>query len=217
MDLSFSTLLMSFVAGFLSLASPCVLPVVPIIITGAPGDHKLRPVFIVGGLSVAFISMGVLMSIFGGLIGPSIIYLEKITGALVILFGVLMILDVNVFKKITIFNRLQGQGRKRGLVSGAVLGLTLGLVWIPCIGPMLSAVLAKVATEGQLSGGIILLSVYSVGFAIPMLLAAYASQWFRNSSGLLKKNPAVVRWVSGSILILFGLFILKEGVLGFAA
>ena len=168
---------MATLAGLTSIASPCVLPVVPIIITGTKEDHKLRPLLIVGGLSLSFITMGVITSIFGGAVSGIMPALEKAAGAAVIIFGLLMLLDINIFKKFTFFYKFQSNSQGRW--SGLVLGITLGLVWIPCVGPMLSGVLALVATQGKLLSGLILLSFYSLGFAIPMLLAGYASQSVR--------------------------------------
>ena len=93
------------------------------------------------------------------------------------------------------------------------MGLTLGLVWIPCVGPMLSGVLALVATEGKLSSGLILLAFYSLGFAIPMLLAGYASQTIRQRIKMVNRHPLAIRLVSGGLLIGFGIYILKAGMM----
>ncbi len=211
LDLSLTSLMMAVFAGFASIASPCVLPVVPIIVTGTEEDHKYRPLLIVAGLSFSFMLMGAITSIFGGAVAGAMPILEKVAGALVIGFGVLMLLDINLFKKLTLFNRVQTSSKGRW--SGLVLGLTLGLVWIPCVGPMLSGVLALVATEGKLSSGLILLAFYSLGFAIPMLLAGYASQSVRQKIRMVNSHPLAVRLVSGSLLIGFGIYILTTGML----
>jgi len=212
-DITFASIFMSMVAGFASIASPCVLPVVPIIVTGTNEDHKHRPLLIVLGLSMSFIAMGAITSIFGGAIAGIMPIVEKIAGVLVIAFGLFMLLGINLFKKITFFYRFQTQSKGRW--SGIILGLTLGLVWIPCVGPMLSGVLALVATQGKLSSGLILLSFYSLGFAIPMLVAGYASQSFRQKIRLVNSHPMAVRMVSGFLLIGFGTYILTSGMLGF--
>ncbi|MDH3391998.1 MAG: cytochrome c biogenesis CcdA family protein [Desulfobulbaceae bacterium] len=210
-ELTFTSLLMATVAGFASIASPCVLPVVPIIVTGTNEDHKLRPLLIVAGLSLSFITMGAITSIFGGAVAGIMPAVEKAAGIIVIAFGLFMLLGINLFKKLTFFSNIQfgSQGRW----SGLVLGLTLGLVWIPCVGPMLSGVLALVATQGKLSSGLILLAFYSLGFSIPMLLAGYASQSFRQKIGVVNQHPITVRLISGLLLIGFGYYILSSGML----
>jgi cytochrome c-type biogenesis protein len=211
LDLSLTSLAMALFAGFASIASPCVLPVVPIIVTGTEEDHKYRPLLIVAGLSVSFMAMGAITSIFGGAVAGFMPVLEKVAGAIVILFGVLMLLDINLFKRLTLFSRIQTSSRGRW--SGLIMGLTLGLVWIPCVGPMLSGVLALVATEGKLSTGLVLLASYSLGFAIPMLLAGYASQTVRQKIRMVNSHPLAIRLVSGGLLVGFGVYILTTGML----
>jgi cytochrome c-type biogenesis protein len=213
LDLSITTMVMTIFAGIASIASPCVLPVVPIIVTGTEADHKHRPLLIVLGLSLSFMTMGLLTSLFGGAIAGVMPLLEKAAGVLVIVFGLLMLFDINVFKKLTLFSNIQGSSRGRW--SGLVMGLTLGLVWIPCVGPMLAGVLTLVATDGRLSTGIILLACYSIGFAIPMLLLGYASQSVRQKIKQANAHPLIIRFVSSAILIVFGVFILTKGMLSF--
>ena len=211
MDLALSTVALSFGAGLASVASPCVLPVVPIIVTGTAEEHRSRPAMIVTGIAMSFIAMGVASSLFGGAIGPALPLLEKGVGALVLAFGLLLLADVNLFKRLTLFQRIRvGTG---GPWSGLLLGLSLGLVWIPCVGPMLSGVLATVATRGSVLTGVVLLAVYSLGFAVPMLAVGYGSQALRQRVRLVASHPIAVRWVSGLLLVAFGLVILRKGML----
>ncbi len=212
-DLSVASIFMTIVAGVASVASPCVLPVVPIIVTGSAEDHRLRPVLIVAGLTISFMAMGVLSSLFGGALSGIMPWLEKFAGVLILGFGVLLLFDVNPFKKITLFARIGG-GQSRGVWSGLLMGLTLGLVWIPCVGPILAGVLTLVATDGRLSTGLILLAFYSLGFAIPMLLLGYASQKVRNRIRQVNAHPLAVRFFSGGILMIFGALILSQGMMG---
>lgn len=211
LDLSLTSVLMAMLAGLASIASPCVLPVVPIIVTGTKEDHWSRPLLIVLGLSLSFMAMGALSSIFGGAVARYIPLLEKVAGIVVILFGALMLFDVNLFKKFTALSQIQT--KTGGRWSGLLMGLTLGLVWIPCVGPMLSGVLALVATDGKLSNGLILLACYSLGFAVPMLLAGYATQSARKNIRAINSHPLLIRLVSGVLLIGFGVYILTAGML----
>lgn len=213
MDLSLASLGLAFVAGLASILSPCVLPVVPIIVTGTDKDSAWRPVTIVLGLAAAFMAMGVATSLAGGAIASKMLYIEKAAGGLIVLFGLLMFLDVNIFKKMSFFQRFQSHGPGRGLLGGLLVGASLGLIWIPCVGPMLSGVLALVATDGRVVQGVILLAVYSLGFGIPMLVAAYASHWFRTRFRAVARFPTALRLFSGAVLVLFGLFILTRGLM----
>ncbi|MFH2131171.1 MAG: cytochrome c biogenesis CcdA family protein [bacterium] len=213
MDVSLTNVLLVMLAGITSVASPCVLPVIPIIVTGTVEEHRYRPLLIVLGLSFSFILMGVVSASFGSLITGKMLIIEKAAGVIIMLFGLLMFFNVNLFKHITIFNRLQS--RSSGPWSGLFLGVTLGVIWIPCIGPILSGVLALVASEGKVAQGTSLLVFYSLGFSIPILIAGYGSQIFRQRIAGLMIHQRLIRYVSGSILIIFGIYIFKQGLLGF--
>jgi cytochrome c-type biogenesis protein len=204
-----------FGAGLASVLSPCVLPVVPIIVTGSAQDHRLRPLMVVAGLALTFMAMGVLSSLFGAAIGSKMELVEKIAGALIILFGLLLLFNINLFKHLTVFSRLAGGSR--GNLGGFLLGLTLGVIWIPCVGPMLSSVLAIVATQGKVHVGLFLLLVYSLGFAVPMLLAGYASQFFRSRLKGIGKYPTLINIASGLLLVALGGFIVTKGMIGFGS
>lgn len=213
MELSLANLFLSFIAGITSVVNPCVLPVLPIIMTGTHEDHRWRPVLIVLGLSITFIVMGVISSLFGGLLGGIMLRVERVVGVIVVLMGILMMVNINPFSGITVFHRLQVSSGGRW--SGLLLGLSLGIIWIPCIGPILSGVLAMVAVEGKVLSGVVLLSVYSLGFSIPMLIAGYGLQFFRQKTSIARGHPRIVRFVSGMILVLFGLYIIRSGLIGF--
>jgi hypothetical protein len=95
LELGPSTLALTFGAGLASVASPCVLPVVPIIVTGTADDHRWRPALVVAGIAASFVAMGVVTSLFGALIGPALPRLEKAVGVLVVVSGLLLLADVN--------------------------------------------------------------------------------------------------------------------------
>ena len=211
MDVGLSSLALTFGAGLASVASPCVLPVIPLILTGTAEDHRSRPALIVAGIAASFVAMGVVTSLFGSVIGPVMPVLEKAFGAMVVGFGLLLLVDVNPFKRITWGQRIQAGGRGRW--SGLLLGLSLGIVWIPCVGPMLSSVLALVASKGSMTTGVVLLLVYSLGFAVPMLAVGYGSQALRQRIRLVASHPVAVRWASGMLLVAFGGVILSRGML----
>jgi len=211
MDLGPSTLALTFGAGLASVASPCVLPVIPLVLTGTADEHRARPALVVVGIAASFVAMGVAMSLFGAAIGPALPALEKVVGALIVLFGLLLLGDVNLFKRLTWLQRIEARGPGRW--SGLLLGASLGLVWIPCVGPMLSSVLATVAADGRLAAGVILLLVYSIGFAVPMLAVGYGSQALRQRVRAVAAHPVAVRWASGLLLVGFGAVILRKGML----
>ncbi len=211
MEIGLTAIALSFGAGLASVASPCVLPVVPILVSGTADEHRSRPALIVAGIASSFVAMGIVTSLFGRAIAPALPVMEKVAGALVVVFGVLLIAGVNVFKRLSWLQRFQTTSRGRW--SGLLLGSSLGLVWIPCVGPMLSSVLALVAAQGKLLTGAALLGVYSLGFAVPMLAVGYGSQALRKRVRAVAAHPAAIRWASGLILVAFGALILRKGML----
>jgi cytochrome c-type biogenesis protein len=178
---------------------------------GQPGEHRLRPVAIVAGLMSTFVLMGALTSLFGSVVGPLLVRLEKPVAVLIGVIGVLVLFDVNPFKRLRVGVSTQ---RRKGLFSGALLGASLGLVWIPCVGPFLSAILGMVAARAQLGEGIALLVFYSLGFGFPMLVAGYAAQAFREKTSFLKSHPLAVRVASGALLVGLSAWILTQGLFG---
>lgn len=214
MDMSIINIGLTFGAGILSVFSPCILPIIPVIVAGSEKDSKFRPAVLVAGLALTFVVMGIVTAAFSSLIMGKIYYLEKGVGVIIVLFGLAMFFNINPFKTLTIFNRLSGI-RGKGLLSGFILGATLGLIWIPCIGPILSGILAMVAAQRSVSSGIALLSVYSIGFSIPIIIAAYFSHFFRTRLGFFREHPLIIRFASGTILLLLGTYIFFKGMVGF--
>jgi cytochrome c biogenesis protein CcdA len=213
MDLGVANVLMSVGAGVASVLSPCVLPVVPVIVAGAEREDRLRPLLIVLGLSLTFMAMGAVSSLFGALLVGRTRTIELVGAAVILLMGVAVLFDLNLFKRLYRLSniRVKGEGR----LGGIVLGMALGLVWVPCIGPMLSSILTMVGTSGQLARGVILLGFYSLGLAMPMLALAYSSHLLQSKVKALAQHGTVLRYVSGGILIAFGLYSILLGNIAF--
>ena len=149
MDLGIANIGLAIGAGLASVLSPCVLPVVPVIVAGADRKDTLRPLLVVLGLSLVFMAMGAVSSLFGALLFGRTRYIELAGAAVIMVIGVLLVFNINVFKRFYRLSniRVNGEGR----LSGLFLGMALGLVWVPCIGPLLSTILTMVGTSGQLS------------------------------------------------------------------
>lgn len=214
MELGAANLFLAVSAGLASVLSPCVLPVVPVVAAGAERSDRLRPLLVVFGLSLSFMAMGAVSSLFGAaLVGRT--RTIEVTGAIVIiLLGVMVILDLSVFKRLYRLSNITVQAE--GRFGGLVLGMALGVVWVPCIGPFLSSVLAMVGTSGQMARGIVLLGFYSLGLAVPMLVIAYSSHLIQRKLTGLARYEAVVRFVSGGILVVFGLYQIVRGNIAFS-
>ncbi len=212
-ELGISSILLAIGAGLASVMSPCVLPVVPIIMAGAERKDRLRPLILVAGLSLSFMIMGAISSLFGAMLVGRTRYIELVGSCVIIALGLMVIFDVSIFKRITALSNLNVKGE--GRAGAFVLGMALGLVWVPCVGPFLSSILTMVGSNGQLVYGIALLGFYSLGLAIPMLILAYSSHLVQNSIKALARHDRIFRYASGGILVAFGLYAVVIGNFAF--
>jgi cytochrome c-type biogenesis protein len=213
MDLGITNIALAAGAGLASVLSPCVLPVVPVIMAGAEREDRLRPLIVVLGLMLSFMAMGAVSSLFGAFLVGRTRSIEAAGAVIITLLGLMVLFDASIFKRLTRLSNIQVKGE--GRLSGLVLGMALGVVWVPCIGPFLSSILTMVGTGGKLLPGVFLLGCYSLGLAIPMLAVAYSSQAIQRKIRAVAQHEAAFRYVSGSILVVFGLYSLIHGNVAF--
>ncbi len=213
MDLGAANILLAIGGGVASVLSPCVLPVIPVIVAGAESHDRLRPLLVVLGLSTTFMAMGAVSSLFGALLVGRTRYIEQAGGLIIAVMGLMIVLDVNIFKR---FYRLSNiQVNSEGRLGGLVLGMALGLVWIPCVGPVLSGILAMVGMSGRLAGGISLLGFYSLGFSLPMLALAYSSHALQHRIRTAAGHEKLLRYITGGVILGFGLYVVFIGNFAF--
>ncbi|MEL4305222.1 cytochrome c biogenesis CcdA family protein [Methanococcoides sp. LMO-2] len=210
MDLGGVTPVAAFAAGMISIFSPCVLPLLPAIFAYSTSKGPLRPVAIVLGLSISFTIMGVITSAFGSFFQQYLLYLSAFAGLVIILFGFTLIFDLATFNR---FATLTGTDvKEKGLLGGLLLGMSLGIIWIPCIGPILASILALVAVEGDIAYGAFLLFIYSMGLGIPMLVIAYSANISSSVLSNIARYDMYVKKGAGVVLILVGLWMLYSNV-----
>ena len=176
-------LVLALLAGVVTVAAPCTLPVLPILLGASVGrTGKARPAMIALGFVMSFSMAALLLSAVTRIFDFDPNSLR--TGAAILLlgFGLLMIWPAP-FEWLSIrtggFASRMSAGNampSRGIIGGFVLGTTLGLVWTPCAGPVLGSILTVVATSKDTAWASLLLVVYAIGAAIPMLFIAYGGQ-----------------------------------------
>ena len=175
-------LVLALLAGIVTVAAPCTLPMLPILLGASVGQTgRLRPAMIALGFVISFSAAALLLSAITGIFDFDPNTLR--TGAAILLlgFGLLMVWPAP-FEWLSIrLNGLAGGAAAhatpaRGNIGGFVLGTTLGLVWTPCAGPVLGSILTVVATSRDTASASALLVVYVIGAAIPMLAIAYGGQ-----------------------------------------
>ena len=174
-------LVLAALAGVVTIAAPCTLPVLPILLGASAGQTSpLRPAFIAAGFVVAFSIVALALTALTRLFDFDPSVLRDGAAVLLAIFGLLMIWPAP-FEWLSIrFAGLTQQTAtprdRQGLLGGFILGTTLGLVWTPCAGPVLGSILTVVATSKDTAWASLMLVTYAIGAAIPMLVIAYGGQ-----------------------------------------
>lgn len=220
-------LLIAFSAGFISFLSPCVLPLIPGYISYISGqaldeiikDNKsvlLKTIFFSIGFSIVFISFGITASFIGKLLISYSNQLRIIAGIIIILFSLQFIGLINL-KILNSETRFFTKNYNDNLIFPIIVGAAFGFGWTPCIGPVLGSILALAAIEENISKGILLLSFYSLGLAIPFIISGVLIDKFLFFSKSFRKYISTITKVGGAILLLTGIAILtgQLQVLGF--
>lgn len=179
-----SDLLLALMAGILTVAAPCILPMLPILLGTSIGQtSRARPAFIALGFTLVFSASALIFGLFSDALGLSAQGLRDAATGLLFLFGALMVWKrpfdwlMGRLNGAVNFAHSIGNRARPGNLGGLLLGMTLGAVWTPCAGPVLGAILTLIATERDLGRAATLLLTYSAGAGIPMLLIAYGGQY----------------------------------------
>ncbi len=215
------TIGLAALAGLASFLSPCVLALVPAYISylggrsvtsnGMVADSRWHTLshglaFVVG-FSVIFIALGAAASAVGALLFDLRQWIARIGGIIVILFGLhtMGVIRIPVLDYDTRPKNRPDPGF--GYLSSALMGVFFSAGWAPCVGPVLGAVLTLALNGAQLSQGVLLLSAYSVGLAVPFLLAAaglgYVTQLFRRHGRLIHR----ISQFTGAVLVIIGILL----------
>lgn len=181
--LSLPQLGLSVAAGGLTTLSPCVFPLLPLVLGGAVQGHRLAPVAMGLGMMLSFAGIGVVLGALGPALGIDADTVRIAGAAMLIGFALVMLVPAlgDRFSRWMLpiasaanaaSTRLDGSS----LLSAAALGAVLGLVWSPCSGPLLGSALTLVASEGGALRGGVVLALFGLGAAIPLVAVAYASR-----------------------------------------
>lgn len=199
------TLPLVFGAGVISAASPCVLPILPPLLAGSVGRWH-RPLFLLAGLTFTFSLLGGLIAAAG--VGAGLDDLRWLFITLIVLFGLFMALPPLKERWSRATGRLtsrlpvlQTGERSHSPLGAFALGALLGVVWVPCIGIILGAVLTAAANSGSVAFGSGMLAIYSMGVGVPILTIAYGSKAAASRlQGLRRWGPAIER-AAGWVLV----------------
>ncbi len=210
-------LILSFGAGFISFLTPCVLPIIPGYISYITGkklneiekDKKvvlIKTILFSIGFSIVFIILGATASAVGNILLFLSNELRIAAGIIIIIFA-LQMLGIFNFNFLNKEKRLETSSYKDNYAFPLVVGAAFAFGWTPCIGPVLGSILALSATETSIAKGILLISFYSLGLAIPFILSGYYMSKFLTTRQGFSKHYGRVTKIGGIILLLTGILI----------
>ncbi len=192
----------AYLAGILTVLSPCILPILPILVGRSFQSHRYGPIALViglvGGFAVAGSVLGVASDWLTGLANG----LRSVAIGVLLGLGLLAIFpnwSYRVFSYLP-FQRWVKEPPRLGLWGEFWLGTQLGLLWTPCAGPVLAGILVLAATSDQMMGAFWLLMVYGIGAALPMLAIAYSGRVFSRRLLKLRAHSAGLQRVGGVVI-----------------
>lgn len=223
------TATLAFVAGLLSVLSPCVLALLPVYITylsgvtvnpsgaGSDGGSRQRVdprvvgnalVFVVG-FSLIFVLFGASASLLGRWLLQNQVLIRKIAGLLVIAMGLHTagLLPLPFLEREARLDVRAGSG---GPIRSFMIGMAFAAGWSPCVGPVLASILALSASTGSVAQGVLLLASYSLGMAVPFVLMAVLLGRLGPVLGLLRRRAKFISVLSGVLMVAIGLMVYAD-------
>lgn len=207
---------LTFIEGFLTFISPCILPMMPIYffyLAGMEGDDEakknrlfINSIAFVIGFIIIFTLLGAVATTIGHFLVNNRIALQKISGIIIILFGlnyigVLKISFLNMEKSLDYkFNKLN-------FFSSIIFGIVFGLGWSSCSGAFLGSALALASNSNTVWEGVLLLFTYSIGLGIPFMISAIIFEKIKSTFDFIKKHYNIISIISGIMLIIAGILV----------
>ena len=211
---------LAFAAGLLSISSPCCLPLLPGYLSYLSGVSPaelgrkrgrtvLAAVLFVAGFSAVFIALGATASVLGSLFLSNRLPLARAAGVFIVVMGLVLLLEgrFGFLSRSGDWSHWFGGGK---LWAAPPLGAAFALTWTPCIGPVLGAVLTLAGSTADLSQGVALLSIYSLGLALPFIALSFWVSGLRALLARVAHGAAVLQSASGALLVVMGILLVTD-------
>ena len=204
----------TFLEGFASFISPCLLPMLPIYISYFVGENDkktskavINALGFVLGFSMVFLILSIFASQLGIIISNNIKYIKIIFGIIIILFGLnyMEILQIRFLNKA---KEIKNNVKDLTFIKAVIFGILFSISWTPCIGTFLSSALLLVAKQQNMLEGIFLMIVYCIGLGIPFLISVVLIEKLKEMFNFIKRNYNIIKKISGIILIVMGIYII---------
>jgi cytochrome c biogenesis protein CcdA len=212
-----ATLGLAFLAGVLSILNPCTLPILPVVLAGAAAEHRLGPLALAAGLALSFTAIGLFVATVGFAIGLDAEVFRAVAAVLLVAVGTVLVLPVLQVRFAVAAGPMVNWTEQRltgvstgGLGGQFLLGLILGAVWVPCVGPTLGAASVLAARGEDIAAVALTMLFFGLGATLPLAalgalsreaLARWRDRAMRAGNGL--------RAALGALLILVGVLILS--------
>jgi cytochrome c-type biogenesis protein len=217
--------LLAAVAGIATIASPCILPMLPIVLATTAGRGKIEPLLIIAGFIATFAAGGILIGALSASSGELQQSIRTVSIVLLLMAGLACVWPAPFERVVASVQEWRARRRGNAFVpakvqsrpSAFLVGASLGLAWTPCAGPVLASVLALAASSSDPGKATVLLGAYAIGASIPMLLIAYGGSWVSQRLAFFNQRANLFRTVFGVIAIVFAVLQLLHYDIAFTA
>lgn len=212
-------IILAFFEGFALIVSPCILPLLPILLAGSLEGSKKRPLGIITGFIIAFALFTFFAKKIIQITGIDLTIIRYVSFGLLILLGIIMISSTLTEKlslwteRLSSFTDKFSKNRTNDFRGGLLFGALLGLVWTPCAGPILAAVIVQTVLQETNFLSFLTILAFAIGVAIPMLLIVYLGRTIINKFRFFKTHTTILRRILGVIIILSVIFMIYADTL----
>lgn len=209
MDVAFINVALAFFEGFALIISPCVWPILPIILAGSIAGNRSRPFGIIIGFVIAFMIVTLFSRALVAYAHLSSETIRNTSYVILLLLGVIMLSTYLTEKFTLLTSRLSNVGASMqtannpqgGLISGVIFGALIGIVWTPCAGPILAAVIVQAIVQETTFGSVLVVAAFAIGAGIPMLLIAILGRRIMQRFHFFREHATLLRKLLGLIII----------------
>ena len=202
----------SFLEGFITFVSPCLLPMLPVYVSYFAGsDRSLRKTLqnalgFVAGFTLVFVLLGALAGTLGGLLRTYSTAVNIATGLVVVFFGLHFL---GVFR-FNLFHGMKGgtAHKDMGFLASLLFGLVFSVGWTPCVGAFLGSALMLASQQGHVLTGVLMLLCYSLGLGIPFVVSALLIDKLKSAFGIIKRHYNIINRVCGALLVVMGVLMM---------
>lgn len=204
--------LFAFLAGIATILAPCILPILPLVLSAGVTGGKQRPLGIVVGLVASFTFFTLALSYLTKYLGLDPTVLRTIAVVILLAFGVLLLIPKLLVAFEGMVSRLMpktsNNSQRKDFLGGVLVGISLGLVWTPCVGPIVGSVIALAATSSINLVSVLIIVAYALGTSIPLLALIYGGQTLIKRIKSLNKIAPKLQIGFGVIMIVTALAML---------